>query len=177
MNKTFALIHILALFVLCSAEAWATDSPAEENVAAAMEEVEVRGQKSRQQLERAVVEARLDFWEIYNSLNTDNDYRIVCEKVAVTGSRFKKRRCVPQYFLTAMSEMTRQQSIRRLPNDELQLRAPPPRESTVRLATKGKKNEADAHMIKLIEDNPVLREKYYALLDANEKLEQSKPSE
>lgn len=133
-----------------------------------LEEIEVRGQKSVGQLQKVVLEARLDFWDVYNTINSIDEYRVVCEKRASIGTGIKKTRCVPRYFSEKMSELTQQQFLQRGAG------GPPPTERNVILETKGTKAAADRHMIKLIEQNPSLRKKYETLLEANRALERAK---
>ncbi len=133
-----------------------------------LEEIEVRGQRSVGQLQKIVLEARLDFWDVYNTLNTIDEFKVICEKRASAGTNLKKTRCVPRYFSDKMSELTQQQFLQRGAG------GPPPTEFNVILETKGKKAEADRHMIKLIEEYPSLRRKYETLLEANKSLERAK---
>ena len=69
-----------------------------------MEEVTVYGQKSLLNLERAMIEAENQTFEVFNSLNTDNQYDIVCYKKAPLGSHIKRRYCYPNYVIDLMDE-------------------------------------------------------------------------
>ncbi|MEL6868293.1 MAG: hypothetical protein AAFO81_00695 [Pseudomonadota bacterium] len=132
-----------------------------------IDEIEVLGQQTPLQLSKVVVQARLDFWDVFNSLNRVDDYQVVCRKVAQTGTRFKKMRCAPKYFTDALAEVTQQQFLINGAG------GPPPDERTAIMMTRKKKAEADAYMIGLIESNPLLLERYETLLKASKAYEQS----
>ena len=143
-----------------------------------MEEVTVLGQMSTFQLNKAVVRARLDFWDLYNSLNDVDEYRVVCEKVAATGTKIKKLQCAPAYYHDTARRLTYErsaQNLRRGAGGTIGMR-PPSQRNFVSEATV-KKREADAHMIALIEEHPSLRKKFEYLVKASEAYEQSKASE
>ncbi|MEL6868295.1 MAG: hypothetical protein AAFO81_00705 [Pseudomonadota bacterium] len=141
-----------------------------------IDEIEVIGRKTTRQLEKIVVEARLDFWGLYNSINNVPDYRVNCERIAPIGSNIKRLRCVPRYYSDKMAEVS-QQRMRRDVNGNIQLIAQPPDQEAIISATRKKKAEADAYMVELIESNPLLLEKYEALLEANEAYERSQASD
>ncbi|MEO0974755.1 MAG: hypothetical protein AAFX85_16825, partial [Pseudomonadota bacterium] len=63
-----------------------------------IEEVEVYGRKRPRQMEKIVIKARLDFWELYNSVNTIDEFQVECAKRKTSGSNLKKLRCEPKYF-------------------------------------------------------------------------------
>ncbi len=143
--------------------------------AGVMEEVTVLGRMSTFQLNKAVVRARLDFWDLYNSLNDVDEYRVVCEKVAATGTKLKKLQCAPAYYHDTARRLTYErsaQNLRRGAGGTIGMR-PPSQRNFVNEATV-KKREADAHMIALIEEHPALRRKFEYLVKANETYEQSK---
>lgn len=141
-----------------------------------VDEIEVFGQMTTVQLGKLVVEARLDFWELYNSMNTVDEFRVVCDRRAPTGSNLKKLSCMPMYYSEKATELTWQRSLLYMRAERgIGLRTPNQR-NFVNM-TKRKKKEADAHMIALIEDNPALREKYEFLLEANAAYERSKRPE
>ncbi len=143
-----------------------------------MEEVTVLGRMSTVQLEKAVVRARREFWDLYNSLTDSDEYRVVCEKVAATGTRIKKLQCAPAYYHEKARQLTYErstQNLRRGAGGTIGMR-PPSHLSFVGESTV-KKREADAHMIALIEEHPSLRRKFEYLVKANEAYEQSKEAE
>lgn len=140
-----------------------------------MEEVIVQGQKTTIQLSKAVVQARLDFWDMYNSLNDIEEYRVVCEKVAATGTNIKKLQCAPQYYHDKARELTYNRSASTLSRKKIGLS--PPSHRTFVAASLQKKKEADEHMIALIEKHPELRRRFEFLVETNEEYEHSKTSD
>ncbi len=166
---------LFLLLVASPALAAETDSgeptPADDRVnaeAQAMEEVTVLGQMNMTQLEKAVERAKLDFWDAYNSVNEIDEYRMVCEKVATTGTHMKTLRCAPSYYL----EASRKQTERSARSGGFGSR----NSRSIARSLEKKKKEADAHMVALIEENPELLEKWNYLLAANQTYEQRKAS-
>jgi hypothetical protein len=52
-------------------------------------------------LQAEMVKVENEYFALYNQLNTDHQYDMVCGKVRATGSRFDTRVCQPRYVLTA----------------------------------------------------------------------------
>lgn len=52
-------------------------------------------------LQTEMVKVENEYFSLYNQLNTDHQYDMVCQKVRATGSRFESRVCQPRYLLTA----------------------------------------------------------------------------
>jgi hypothetical protein len=52
-------------------------------------------------LQAEMVKVENEYFALYNQLNTDNQYDMVCGKVRPTGSSFDTRVCQPRYLLTA----------------------------------------------------------------------------
>ncbi|MEL7025527.1 MAG: hypothetical protein AAGL69_17455 [Pseudomonadota bacterium] len=123
-----------------------------------IDEITVQGQRTPFQLEKIMIQARLDFWDVYNSINNIEDYRVVCRREGRAGTNLKgPMRCVPRYFSERMSDLTQEAII---------TGAPAPSITRVAQLTRNKKAEADRYMIELIETSPTLREKYEDLLEA-----------
>ena len=109
MARTITSIAV-ALFALCSpAFAAAQDeAPATATAAAPatteaqssqepVEEVVVRGRRTLFALRREMQSARENVWEVFNAVNSDNDFDIACTSAPRTGSHVKNRACRPQY--------------------------------------------------------------------------------
>ncbi len=145
----------------------------------AIEEIEVLGELPTIQLGKIVEKARLDFWDLYNSLNDVAEFRVVCDRRDTTGTRFRELSCVPAYYSQMATELTNQQSLStvRSGGTARGLGARPPNQRNFVRQAQKKKEEADAHMIALIEAHPELREKYEYLRESTEAYERSKESE
>ncbi|MEM9057177.1 MAG: hypothetical protein AAGD86_06855 [Pseudomonadota bacterium] len=135
----------------------------------AMEEVTVLGQMNMSQLRRTVDRAKVDFWDAYNSVNDIEEFRMICDRKADTGSHLKKLSCAPSYFVRA----SREQTERSLRNRTIGSR----NSRGIAASLAKKKEEADAHMVALIEANPELLQKWNYLLQASETYEQRKGSD
>lgn len=66
-----------------------------------MEEVTVIGQKQIFTLRKQIIQAEDHAFEIFNILNDDDEYDIHCEMVARTGTRIRKRMCLPNFYREA----------------------------------------------------------------------------
>jgi hypothetical protein len=53
------------------------------------------------QLQDEMVKVENEFFALYNQLNTDHQFDMVCRNERQTGSRFDARVCQPRYLLTA----------------------------------------------------------------------------
>jgi hypothetical protein len=57
--------------------------------------------ESKSKLRSQIVKAENEFFSLYNKLNTDHQYDMVCRMERATGSNFDSRVCQPRYMLTA----------------------------------------------------------------------------
>ena len=64
----------------------------------------VASQKSARDLRRDLWRAEKDFYSIYNKLNDDSNYDVVCTKEAPTGSMIKTQVCRPKFLTRAFKE-------------------------------------------------------------------------
>ena len=71
-----------------------------------IEEIVVRGYKSLISLKREMYDAEDAVHELYNSLNSDDDYDIRCYKEAPTGSKLKRRVCMTDKLSMLLSDQT-----------------------------------------------------------------------
>lgn len=69
-----------------------------------LEEVIVTGQATPHLLRRETLKAQQLVYRMFNDLNTDKDYDMVCQKKARIGSQIKYRVCKPRIAWTAESE-------------------------------------------------------------------------
>lgn len=65
------------------------------------EEVVVIGTKSSKQILVEFRKVEKDMYALYNSLNEDRRFDVLCENRAETGTRLKKQVCLPRYYYTA----------------------------------------------------------------------------
>lgn len=69
-----------------------------------IEEITVIGMRDITSLDRQVIEARNRIYELFNELNTDDLYDVHCRMIAPTGSRIKKRQCLPNFYNKATTD-------------------------------------------------------------------------
>jgi hypothetical protein len=82
------LLLVLPLSGVCQSDAVQTQESSEP-----IEEIVVHGHKSIIDLKYEMYEAEETLYDVYNSLNSDDDYDIRCYKEAPTGSKIKRRVC------------------------------------------------------------------------------------
>lgn len=95
---------IAALLALCSPtfasaqqETPGTAAKTAEGAQEPVEEVVVRGKRTLFSLRRELQAARENVWDVFNTINSDDDFDIACTSAPQTGSHVKKRACRPQY--------------------------------------------------------------------------------
>ena len=71
-----------------------------------IEEIRVYGHKSLLSLRLEVYEAEDAYFDLFNSLNSNDDYDIHCYREAQTGSRLKRRVCKTNYLVRLEAEAT-----------------------------------------------------------------------
>ena len=69
-----------------------------------IEEIRVYGDKSLLRLQLEVYEAEDAYFDLFNLLNSDDDYDIHCYREAQTGSRLKRRVCKTNYLIRLEAE-------------------------------------------------------------------------
>lgn len=100
-------IEARTLFVLLSLLAADTGAQSvETDTEQPIEVVEVVGQRL-QELRFQIEDARLDIYEIFNSLNTDDEFDVHCEGRKETGSLIKHTICEPAFVGMALENTAR----------------------------------------------------------------------
>ena len=172
-----------AASLICSAsladEAATRDASADSSAAGnSLEEITVYGRKSSAEMAILFKQAQFDFLDVYNNLNTVDEFRVVCEKRATTGSKFKKDHCEPVYYTKAAGDAFQDavgtKQIRR--DGAGGFAGLGPSGQAISNATRAKQKEAIQHMISLVESNPALRKKYDELVQTQLAYERSKAS-
>ena len=82
-------IAVFHLVLPPGAIAQESDASSEEPI----EEITVFGEKTLLNLKFASIRAENEFFELFNELNTDDEYDVFCDKEASVRSRVKRRRC------------------------------------------------------------------------------------
>lgn len=71
-----------------------------------VDEITVMGVRDLGALRAELVRAENEVFNLYNELNDDDDYDIICKRVASIGSQIKKRVCQARIYRDALSEAT-----------------------------------------------------------------------
>ena len=95
------LLLVLPLSGVCQSDAVQPQEPSEP-----IEEIVVHGIKPLVHLKREMYVAEEALYDIYNSLNSDDDYDIHCYKEAPTGSKITQRVCRTEKLGKILAEQT-----------------------------------------------------------------------
>jgi len=98
------LLFALAPLSMCRIAAAQEGEP---EPAETIEEIVVYGYKSIVQLHLELYKAEDAVFDLFNSLNSDDEFDIHCYKEAPTGSHIKERVCKTNYFRELIGEATR----------------------------------------------------------------------
>ncbi|MGI9270800.1 MAG: hypothetical protein ACR2QT_03430 [Woeseiaceae bacterium] len=71
-----------------------------------VDEITVMGVRDLGSLRTELMRAEDEVYNLYNELNDDDDYDIICQRVASIGSQIKKRVCQSRLYRDALSEAT-----------------------------------------------------------------------
>jgi hypothetical protein len=105
--STTAVVLLLALTPLGMCRIAAAQQ-VEPEPAETIEEIVVYGHKSLVRLHRDLYKAEDAVFDLFNSLNSDDEFDIHCYKEAPTGSHIKKRVCKTNYLRDLIGEATRE---------------------------------------------------------------------
>ena len=158
LSKSIAVI--LSLATLATASISASVNASENTNNSAKEDIErigVTGSVPLLFYKDEMQSAELDFYEMYNALNDNKKYTIVCRLQTRLGSRIKTRVCHPQYVLDRMAQETQ---------DVLSSGGAYPSLKQIEFAVKDEREESMKHVEKLVKSNPKLLEK---LIELNQK--------
>lgn len=72
-----------------------------------LDEIRAIGDRSLFTLRREAIKAQELKYEIFNSLNSTDEFDITCDEVASTGSHIKRRLCIAGYMKAALEENAR----------------------------------------------------------------------
>ena len=102
VSTGIVLLLVMPVSGVCQSESAQAEEPP-----GPIEEVIVRGSKSLIMLKHELYTAEEVLYDLYNSLNTDDDFDIRCFKEAPTGSHIKRRVCRPNFVGELLAEEAR----------------------------------------------------------------------
>lgn len=99
MNSNACAVTVVLMLAITSAGQCQTEPDAEDNPATSdtPEEITVYGQKSILSLRRELDMAQENLFDLFNSLNSDDNFDIKCEYVTPLGQRRKYHVCTPKF--------------------------------------------------------------------------------
>ncbi len=92
------------VFTLLACPLFAMEAPAPGADDPDVEEITVTGQRSLLALRMQVEQAQEEVHFLFNDLNTDDDYDIICREEERLFSRMKQKNCMPRYAWEARAE-------------------------------------------------------------------------
>ena len=98
---TTQLNFLITMLVLATV---ALADEADDEAAEAIDEITVMGARDLGALRAEMVRAEDEVYELYNALNDNDDYDIICRKEARVGSQIKFRVCLSRFMRDAISE-------------------------------------------------------------------------
>ena len=119
-----------------------------------IERIDVRSKVPLLYFKREAMLAELDFYETFNAIADQEQFKMRCRKEARVGSRIKETRCYPQYLLQRMSLETQ---------DALSSGKPYPTWEEVEFLVQRDKEASLAYAEELVSNNPDLMEKLYTM--------------
>ena len=133
------------------------------------ETIDITGEKSTPQLKRAFKKQQMEFIELYNTVNTDAQFDVICKWRKFTGSQIARKLCEPRYMidfraLTVQTWSTQPGiDFNRLPNDD-----------TLRFLTQDTREEAYKHVAALVATHPKLLDSFLKLDAIHERIKARK---
>ena len=106
-NCTAGIVLILALAPVGMCQT-TPEQESEPGSSDTLEEIIVYGDKSIIQLRREFYRAEADFFAVFNSLNSNDEFDVRCEYVTFLGSRRKYRLCQPKFARKAEARATQE---------------------------------------------------------------------
>ncbi len=103
MKHTFTCLTAL-LATVCAGALAAMEAPAVDSAGQAIEEITVTGQRTLFDLRLEVSEAEDAMYNLFNELNTENKYDIVCRNDTRVFSHIRQKVCLPVYAMNALME-------------------------------------------------------------------------
>jgi hypothetical protein len=97
----------LLLVASAAAAAVALAESSDERSSEPLEEVTSIGRQSLSALRREVIDAHLAVYELFNELNTDDEYDVTCRREKVLGSLISQQICMPRYVRDGLSVSAR----------------------------------------------------------------------
>lgn len=140
-----------------------------------IERIEVLGQQTMPQLERAFEQQRFAFLELYNSINEVAKFDMICQTVKQIGSQIARKQCEPRYLksfraLTVQAASNTSTNSGRMSIDLGRLAS----NEDLAFLTKETREESHEHVAALIATHPELFESFVKLDAINQKIKQRK---
>ena len=100
-------LFALWTFIIFPANAGPSDSKIQQDDANEpdIERIQVTGERPRIYFRREMIKAEDNFYDLYNKLTLNEDFKVRCEKVFRAGSHIKNRVCKPNFTKTIRANM------------------------------------------------------------------------
>ncbi|MDG2175827.1 MAG: hypothetical protein P8M72_06835 [Gammaproteobacteria bacterium] len=108
MNKSFNNLIFRNLAIFCLLLTGISPSIAQETTQEppeAIEEITITQQRPPSLLRREIIQATENVYDLFNSLNDDDEFNVYCYEEYILGSRIKERFCHANYIENALSNV------------------------------------------------------------------------
>ena len=139
-----------------------------------VDEITVTGQGNRNYFKRQMIRAETEFYDLFNELTTEKDFRIVCEtenRHAFTN--IKVRKCQSVYESRIAYELT-QRAFQMGSRAGANIEVPATKRGEYAQRVAERRQEQLEDMARILEENPEFKEKLIALNKAKAEYEESK---
>ncbi|WP_269519181.1 hypothetical protein [Alteromonas sp. BMJM2] len=150
---------------------------AEKEITAAkeIEKIDVIGKQPPNLLRKAFYRHEDNFFDLYNELVDENQFRMDCEmRLRHLDTRVKKRECIPRYVEIENAKQLREAALRNGRVDAASFLGAVPDRAGLRLVYEKKKKQMATKMAELINSHPELTKRYTQYVEAKTKFEDAK---
>jgi hypothetical protein len=137
-----------------------------------MEVIEVKGQRSIFFLEKSIEKSRVAFYDLFNSVNENKKFDIICRFEKPLGSNIAERVCEPRYFKELRAQLIQERAVSGTKINMSLI----PSDDDVLAASKKDREASLIHMQELLLSNPELQAAYLELHDMVERYNTRKES-
>lgn len=137
-----------------------------------MEVIEVKGQRSIFFLEKSIEKSRVAFYDLFNSVNENKKFDIICRLEKPLGSNIAERVCEPRYFKELRAQLIQERAVSGTKINMSLI----PSDDDVLAASKKDREASLIHMQELLLSNPELQAAYLELHDMVERYNTRKES-
>jgi hypothetical protein len=172
IGRKIAAAIVLAIVYVPGATGQVTSTDGSEPATEqAPEEIVVYGEKSLIVLRNELYRAQEDFFTVFNSLNSTNDFDIKCNKITFLGARRRVHRCLPNFAIRYEAQASADMMIAAYAHQFEAMDYSDNVDTAIGVLLRKKDKELWAEFASLVLENPDLQQELVELRNANRALE------